>query len=85
MSYVSDAEFGLVETYLVVPEQCRVITLVYLDDFGLGQGEDVIRKLGLGLIKVFEVATTGVNTHVSKRCDDMTLLDGCLLRLILGA
>lgn len=85
MSYVSDAKFGPVETYLVVPEQCRVITLVHFDDFGLGQGEDVIWKLGLGLIKVFEVATAGINTHGSERCDDMALLDSCLLRLILGA
>jgi hypothetical protein len=73
------------KTYLVVPEQRRVISLVYFDDFGLGQGEDVVWKLGLRLIEVFEVATAGVNAHRSERCDDVTLLDGCFLRFILRA
>ena len=45
----------------------------------------MIWKLGLGLIKVFEVATAGVDTHGSERCDDVTLLDSGLLRFILGA
>ena len=85
MSYVSADLSGPWATYLVVPEQRRVITLMYFVDFGLGQREDVIWKLGLWLIKVFEVATAGVDAHGSERCDDVTLLDSGLLRFILGA